>query len=67
MYYNNIKLNELNPWGISYNSTGFRGAVSSMQRISPVRQPRAGLEKNFGLHLSNGQVRFYLYLSKVQV
>ena len=25
---------------------------------SPVQQPRAGLEKNFGLNLSNGQVRF---------
>ena len=64
MYYNNIKLHGES---VTYNSTGFRRAASSMQRISPVRQPRAGLEKNFGLHLSNGQVRFYLYLSKVQV
>ena len=27
----------------------------------------SGLEKNFELHLSNGQVKFWFYLSKAQV
>ena len=59
-------IQEFFPWNPESWALGFNDRILNL--LPGIRNPqRAGKEKNFELHLSNGQVKFWFYLSKAQV